>query len=287
MTGCLSPQNQWKNQMKKDKKALFLDMDGTTLDDHHQLSQKNREALQRCISAGHEVVITTGRPAASAGYLLRTYRLDEIGCRYVISYNGGLVLDCKTMETLFQYTLPFPYTKILAEKARQEGLYLQTYEDHLILSEHDDENLAHYMEKTSMKVKIVSDIAAALTKEPCKMLAIDLNSRERLEHFIAQMQKWSEDKVDMYLSCAEYLEIVPKGVCKGKALRDLCQRLGIAIEHTVAAGDEANDISMLKAAEIGCAVANAQESVKQAADYITANDNNHAAVAEIVERFMI
>ena len=44
---------------------------------------------------------------------------------------------------------------------------------------------------------------------------------------------------------------------------------------------------MLQAANIGCAVANAQESVKQAADYITENDNNHAAVAEIIEKFML
>ncbi len=273
--------------MMKDRKALFLDMDGTTLDDRHQLSQKNRDALKRCVEAGHEVVITTGRPAASAGYLLTTYRLDEIGCRYVISYNGGLVLDCQTNETLFQYTLPLSYTKVLAEKAREEGLYLQTYEDALILSEHEDENLAHYMEKTSMKVKIVPDIAKALKKEPCKMLAIDIHSRERLERFVKKMQTWSEDKVDMYLSCAEYLEIVPKGVCKGNALRDFCQRFGIAVKHTVAAGDEANDISMLEAAGIGCAVANAQESVKKAADYITLQDNNHAAVAEIVEKFML
>lgn len=271
----------------KNRKALFLDMDGTTLDDRHQISRKTREALQTCIEAGHEVVITTGRPAASARHLLTTYRLAEIGCRYVISYNGGLVLDCQTGETIFQYTIPLPYTKILADSAREEGLYLQTYEEPLILTEREDENLAHYIEKGSMKAKIVPDIAAALTKEPCKMLAIDLHSRERLEAFAAKMQDWGKDKVDMYLSCSEYLEIVPKGVCKGKALRDFCKYLEISVEDTVAAGDENNDISMLEAAGIGCAVQNAQEAVKKAADYITENDNNHAAVAEIVERFML
>lgn len=264
-----------------------MDMDGTTLDDRHQMSKKTREALKSCIEAGHEVVITTGRPAASAKYLLTAYRLEEIGCRYVISYNGGLVLDCKTGETLFQYTLPLAYTEILAERAREEGLYLQTYEDNEILSEHDDENLAHYMEKTSMKARIVPDIAKALKKEPCKMLAIDIHSRKKLEDFINKMKDWSEDKVDMYLSCSEYLEIVPKGVCKGKALRDFCERFGFLVENTVAVGDEANDISMIEAAGIGCAVANAQESVQKAANYITENDNNHAAVAEVVERFLL
>lgn len=273
--------------MNKDRKVLFLDMDGTTLDDRHQMSKKTREALRSCMEAGHEVVITTGRPAASAKYLLTTYRLEEIGCRYVISYNGGLVLDCKTKEILFQYTLPLAYTEVLAEYARKEGLYLQTYEDNTILSEHDDENLAHYMEKTSMEAKVVSDIAKALKKEPCKMLAIDIHDHKKLEDFVNKMKDWSEDKVDMYLSCPEYLEIVPKGVCKGKALQDFCKRFGFLVENTVAAGDEANDISMLQAANIGCAVANAQESVKQAADYITENDNNHAAVAEIIEKFML
>lgn len=52
-------------------------------------------------------------------------------------------------------------------------------------------------------------------------------------------------------------------------------------------GDAENDISMIRAAHIGCAMRNAEEEVKQAADYITENDNNHDGVAEIIHKFVL
>ena len=49
-----------------ERKALFLDMDGTTLNDEIQIPKENYEAMEAAAKAGHEIVITTGRPYASA-----------------------------------------------------------------------------------------------------------------------------------------------------------------------------------------------------------------------------
>ena len=65
-----------------------------------------------------------------------------------------------------------------------------------------------------------------------------------------------------------------------------CGVLVIAVRNTIESGDECIDLSMIQAAGTGCAVANAQEEVKAAADCVTRNDNNHSAVAEIVEKFI-
>ncbi|HBN56411.1 MAG TPA: Cof-type HAD-IIB family hydrolase [Lachnospiraceae bacterium] len=273
--------------MTKDKKGLFLDMDGTTLDNERRISRENMEALKKVIQAGHEVVVTTGRPAASAGYLLKEHHLDEIGCRYVIAYNGGMLLDCVSNQVIFKKTLPLTYVKELADAARQRGIYIHTYEDDKVVTEREDENLAHYLNKTSMKAHVVKDMAKELKEEPCKMLAADIKDHESLEAFRDEMKQWAEGKVDMYFSCPEYLEIVPKGVCKGEALKAFCKAHGIAVEHAVAVGDEGNDISMIRAAGTGCAVANGMEEVKRAADYVTERDNDQSAIAEVVEKFVL
>ena len=55
----------------------------------------------------------------------------------------------------------------------------------------------------------------------------------------------------------------------------------------MAFGDYTNDIDMLKAAGIGCAMANATEEVRKSADYITTLNNNQGGVAEIIERFIL
>lgn len=262
-------------------------MDGTTLDDGSRMPEANRNALEQAVLAGHEIIITTGRPTVSARRLLADYGLDQIGCRYVIAFNGGMMLDCASEEVLFKKTIPLDFVEELIRGARAEDLYIQTYEGDYILTDRDDENLYHYTSKTSMDVKIVPDLLQVLREEPCKLLAIDCRSQKIMEEFRKRMSIWAQDKVDMYYSCAEYMEIVPKGICKGDALRAFCREKGIPVENAIAVGDENNDLSMIKAAGVGCAVANAIDIVKAAADYVTERDNNHSAIEEIVYRFML
>ena len=73
---------------------------------------------------------------------------------------------------------------------------------------------------------------------------------------------------------------------KGASIEYLCSFLNIPLEHTIAVGDEKNDVSMIRAANIGIAVKNAVQEAKDAADYITENDNNHDAIAEVISRFI-
>lgn len=61
MTGYLSRQNLQRNRnmksnSRKDKKILFLDMDGTTLDDKKRISKENLEALRRVTEAGLSLI---------------------------------------------------------------------------------------------------------------------------------------------------------------------------------------------------------------------------------------
>ena len=70
------------------------------------------------------------------------------------------------------------------------------------------------------------------------------------------------------------------------AITFLCSYLGVPIENTVAAGDAENDISMLKTAKVGAAMANGTLQVKEAADYVTVSDNNQGGIAEIIQNFI-
>ena len=175
----------------------------------------------------------------------------------------------------------------MIDAAREEGVYLHSYTEKKVLTERDDENLAVYLKRTSMEAEIVPDLKKAVDRPPYKLLAVEVRDPDRLLAFKQNQSSWIKGKVDMYFSCREYLEVVPEGVSKGAALQMFCKMREIPIEHTIAAGDEGNDLSMLRAAGIGCAVANAQEEVKKTADYVTERDNNHSAVAEIVERFLL
>ena len=76
-------------------------------------------------------------------------------------------------------------------------------------------------------------------------------------------------------------EILPKGVSKGAVLCKMAELLGIEMKRTVAVGDYNNDISMIRAAGIGFAVANGVPEVKAVADHVTVSNEEHA-IARII-----
>ena len=65
-----------------------------------------------------------------------------------------------------------------------------------------------------------------------------------------------------------YYDIVRGGMDKGVGLADLCEKMGLTLADAVAAGDSANDVAMLKAAGLGCCMANGTPDAKAAADRI-------------------
>ena len=99
---------------------------------------------------------------------------------------------------------------------------------------------------------------------------------------------WKEletlEEVEIVGSLKYNIEVNAAGVNKGSGLVELGKRLGIEREEIMAFGDGDNDEPMLREAGFGVAMANAEEKVKAAADYITGS-NEEDGVAKAIERF--
>lgn len=273
-------------EKKKNTKIIFLDLDGTLLNDQKEFTEGNRKAIRKALQAGHLVVIATGRPLVSAVTQAKKLGLTGEGC-YIIAFNGGEIYDTVGKKSIYRKTIPLPYVRHIFDAAKEAGLHCQTYNDVEILTEKDTPALQFYMKMTKVGARIVPDVIEALEKEPVKMIVIDLQDREKLLRFRDATAGWCEGKIDRFFSSPEYLEHVAPGISKGGAIHILCEYLGIPMENTIAAGDAENDISMLQAAAVGAAMANAEPDVKAAADYVTERSNNEDGVSEIIERFML
>ena len=81
------------------------------------------------------------------------------------------------------------------------------------------------------------------------------------------------------------IEINSARATKGRALESLCALLGIDPADTLAFGDGTNDVSLLRAAGCGVAMANASAEVRAAADRVTLS-NNESGVAAVIEEFL-
>jgi len=89
-------------------------------------------------------------------------------------------------------------------------------------------------------------------------------------------------KVDIIRSEYIFSDLMPKNINKGDGLQALAEYLKIDMRNTLAIGDYDNDVSMIKRAGVGVAVANASESAKAAADLITVSNNEHA-IAKVID----
>lgn len=269
----------------KHTKILFLDVDDTLLCTDKSLTPENREAIRRALAAGHQIVICSGRPLGGILPLAESLSLTAPGC-FLIAFNGAVIYDCGARRTVYRTTLPLPDVRILFEKAREHGLYIHTYDEHGLLTCRETEESRFYLSRIPIGARYLPDLPDCLTQEPEKALVICLNGHDRLERYRRDAAPALAGRISLFYSSSDLLECVREGTSKGAAVRWLCSHLGIPIENAFAAGDSENDLPMLEAAGTGCAMANASQACKDAADYITERDCNHSGVAEIIYTFL-
>ena len=270
-----------------EKKILFVDLDGTLLTDDKKITAENLDAIQRAVSLGHAVVVTTGRPLYSTVRQVEKLGLTSPGC-YAITSNGALIYDAHTKKTVFQTGVSKDCVREAFDEAFRFGIHPQTYSDTGVLCEKDCAGLQYYVKSNVINYEIVDDVTAALKSDPIKILFVDLEDRSRLERFRKHMEDWSrKNHIDMFFSCDQYLEFLPEGINKGSGIRFLCSYLNIPLENSLAAGDAENDITMLQTVKFPCVMKNARPEMYPYGAYITERDNNHSGIAEIIEKFML
>ena len=79
---------------------------------------------------------------------------------------------------------------------------------------------------------------------------------------------------------------MPQNVDKAASLDKILPFIGVKREDTICCGDGFNDISMIRYAGVGVAMGNAQQPVKDAADYITAT-NDEDGLIQVIGKFFV
>lgn len=266
-------------------KLIATDLDGTLFDDDKKVSQENRQALNAAREKGVHVVLTTGRPLRAITYLLEELNLMG-GTNYSITINGGLVQK-NDGAILAKTDLTWDEAKVIIDTILPLGLPLDILTDevvyeinqpkasslykavnpHLVFEEISD---ASQLPKNIVINKIISAYEPAILDDKLKTLPVSL--KEQFEIFK------SRDIV---------LEFMPKGVHKAVGLAYLCNHLGIAADEVLAIGDEENDLTMIEWAGVGVAMKNAVSALKERANVVTPNDNNHSGLAWAINNYVL
>ncbi|MDT3704697.1 MAG: HAD-IIB family hydrolase, partial [Thermincola sp.] len=111
-------------------RLLATDLDDTLLNDRIEISAANRAALQKAMDLGVLVTIATGRMFRSALPVA-----GELGIRTpIITYQGALIKDPVTKETLWERPVPLQLARRVLEEGRRADLHINVYvEDSLFV----------------------------------------------------------------------------------------------------------------------------------------------------------
>ena len=259
---------------KFDGILLCTDLDDTLLTYDKRVSEENVKAINYFMDNGGLYTFATGRVPKGAN-LIREFIEPNAP---MVCVNGAGIYDFNTQKFLWSLKLNDDMVEVLEyvdknlpyagiEASSEEKVYFckvnRLVEEHKRLEKFPDNYVGyHDLPEKIMKV-------------------IFMVENYELEDFKEAIQKTDfPQKYSFIQSSPWYYEILPKGVSKGAGLEKLKEITNA--KFTIAMGDTENDISLMQSADLGIAVANAIEPVKEAAGYITKNDNNHDAVHEVI-----
>ena len=265
-------------------KVLALDIDGTLTNSEKKITEKTRTAISRAAGQGVKIVIASGRPVQGIREFARQLNLKELD-GYILSFNGGRLISCRTGEIIHDMKLPLQYLPEIYALSRQYGVNLMSYEgDNIITEKPEDEFLAIEAKINGLGIKKVDNFLDYINFPINKCLM--LGEGDYLADVEKKVHAALSDRLDVYRSEPFFLEILPKGVDKAKALEGLLDRLGCDRTELMACGDGYNDLTMIRYAGMGVAMANAMTQVKEEADYVTTS-NDEDGVTAAVEKFIL
>ena len=265
-----------------DYQMLVLDIDGTLTNSEKKISPATQEALLQLQQDGIYVVLASGRPTAGVLPYARELRLQEFG-NYVLSYNGARILNLKTNEIIYDKALPANVIPLLYEEAVSSQIGLISYEkDGIIAATPIDPYMEYEARINRLPIRERSDFPSYVTFPVNKCLMT--GEPEHLAAVGKRLQKRFHGLLNIYRSEPYFLEIMPQGIDKAASLQKLLGSLGLTQNQMVCCGDGYNDVSMIEFAGVGVAMANAQEVVKDAADFVT-DSNNEDGIVRVIEKF--
>lgn len=268
---------------KKKFRIIALDIDGTLATSEKTFSERNVQVLEKAQQQGFKVALVSGRPMPGMAKARKALKLDQYG-GLVLAFNGAKIHRCDDGKCLYENVLPKEYIARIQKISREVGACAITYSDGALYSESDsDKYLLIEARINSMPIVKVPDLAEATTFNTPKCLVV--GEPDEMAKLEVRMRDEFPD-LSVFRSEPYFLEILPKGVDKAFALEFLCKEHGITRDNIIAMGDGFNDISMIKYAGHGIAMKNANDAVKEAADFVCPYTNDEDGVAEMVEMFV-
>lgn len=256
---------------------VVSDIDGTLLNDNHELTESVKKEIRRIIDMGYKFVLASARPPFAISPIVKEIERESIS---TMCYNGALVFD-KDQRIIVNNGIDSTLVSFYIQKMKKcfPSITINLYS-----------NDKWYVEKlskwTDLETKItdvvpeIENFTDLLTIHniPIHKLLI-IGEKDEVNRLFSYLDDFSHTEISVTLSKENYLEINSIHATKLKGIRKLNDQYGVDLDNTLAIGDSFNDLEMIQEAGIGVAMANSTEEVRRQASFVAkSNEENGLAL---------
>lgn len=266
-------------------KLVGLDLDGTLLNDNHEISDENKVIIENLKELEVKVVLASGREIESMIWASNELKLDTP----LIALNGAIVTDNKGENVLFDKPLNLKKIKDLFIDLYDNGRFMLIFfKDEVIATDNNDEYYNIFTKYSNVIPRRVNNVVKYLDDNNLWNSVYKIIFSDE-EEVLIKLRDDLKGKIDeeytLAFSMPFYLELYDSNVSKGKALEYVANMYGIRNDEIMAIGDGENDLSMIEFAKIGIAMDNAPDFIKERANYVTSS-NIENGVFHAIKKFI-
>lgn len=238
-----------------DVNTFVFDMDGTLLNDAHELSPLTIKALNELRARGCNLVIATGRHFND----IQSYLRQLGGGIATITCNGANIHD-RNGELIYREGLPQQVNEALIPLGAQYNVHINMYTDSEWLVTTPCEELLEAHEKDHFVYRHITQ-QEMLLAPALKILFYGENAE--LQKLKAQILHDYSLAINLTFSDEYYLEVMQNNISKGYSLKVLLEKLSLPVEKTMAFGDGFNDVELFRTVAHPVLMENSSAALKQ------------------------
>lgn len=265
-------------------RLIVSDLDGTLLRDDQKLSEYTKTVIHKVSEQGIDFMLATGRIFSGARKFARELNLNTP----ILACNGAIIkeaggkrlygkpLSDETLEEIFRLLTDMHY-------------YFHSYGEEIFYTKKFSESLASFY---SFDRGVPDDERFPVVEiEPMELIGKDTiykvlarcEGEENRRELYGRLMEIAG--ISVTVSWYNSFDISADQVSKASAVDRYAREKGFKPSEIICFGDNYNDIDMIRYAGLGIAVGNGVQEIKEAADFITGN-NNEDGVARAIEKFV-
>lgn len=238
-------------------KAVISDLDGTLLNSNHKVSEHTKNIVKKIVDKGIHFFIATGRHHQDIDYIRNDLDLDSI----FITSNGCRIHD-SNKNKLIGYDIEEDIVKGLLEMEVEENIHKNFYQEDKWYVEKENRWLDEFTKESEFLYEIV-DFSKLENYTATKFFFLS-EDHESLVKLQEKIEEKYPGQLNIAFSLINCLEIMPKGISKGYAIKKVLEKHNIKPEEAIAFGDGLNDLEMLQTVGKGYIMGNAHDKLIKA-----------------------